>query len=119
MAPLARERVCARVARLALRRGHSASPLERRGESTVPSSKTYWFPAKRYGWGWGLPATWQGWVVLLLWGAAVFEGLWLLRHNPYRPASNIGFVLVMGGVLTLVCYWKGEPPKWRWGDQSE
>ena len=24
----------------------------------------YWFPAKRYGWGWGLPSTWQGWIVL-------------------------------------------------------
>jgi hypothetical protein len=24
----------------------------------------YWFPAKRYGWGWGLPVTWQGWAVL-------------------------------------------------------
>jgi hypothetical protein len=25
---------------------------------------------KRYGWGWGLPAAWQGWVAL-----AVFLGL--------------------------------------------
>ena len=24
----------------------------------------YWFPAKRYGWGWGLPSVWQGWVVM-------------------------------------------------------
>ena len=24
----------------------------------------YWFPAKRYGWGWGPPNNWQGWVVL-------------------------------------------------------
>ena len=38
----------------------------------VPSPDTeandrprYWFPAKRYGWGWGLPAVWQGWVVLV------------------------------------------------------
>ena len=23
----------------------------------------YWFPAKRYGYGWGLPHTWQGWIV--------------------------------------------------------
>ena len=22
-------------------------------------------PATRYGWGWGLPTVWQGWVVLL------------------------------------------------------
>lgn len=25
----------------------------------------YWFSDKRYGWGWGLPSAWQGWVVLV------------------------------------------------------
>jgi hypothetical protein len=85
----------------------------------VPSGKAYWFPAKRYGWGWGPPTTWQGWVVMLLWAAAVLEGLFLLRHNPYQPTFSIAFVLVMGGVLTLICYWKGEPPKWRSGHRSE
>ena len=25
----------------------------------------FWFPAKRYGWGWGPPVCWQGWAVLL------------------------------------------------------
>lgn len=36
----------------------------------------YWFPAKQYGWGWGLPNAWQGWAVLagfgLLLAAAAF-----------------------------------------------
>jgi len=27
----------------------------------------YWFRAKRYGFGWGLPLAWQGWVFFLLW----------------------------------------------------
>src|ERR1019366_10065186 len=31
----------------------------------------YWFPAKRYGWGWGPPTMWQGWVVLIVWFAAI------------------------------------------------
>jgi lipoprotein signal peptidase len=97
----------------------STSPLDRWVGNAVPNGSSHWFPAKRYGWGWGPPTTWQGWLVIVLWAAAVFEGLFLLRHNPYRPASNIAFVLIMGGVLTLICYWKGEPPKWRWGDRSE
>ena len=25
-----------------------------------PDPPRYWFPAKRYGWGWGPPSTWQG-----------------------------------------------------------
>ena len=111
--------MCIRGSNRALLGGPSTSPLDRRGRSAVPNDKSYWFPAKRYGWGWGPPTTWQGWVVMLLWAAAVFEGLFLLRHNPYQPASSLAFVLVMGGVLTLICYWKGEPPKWRWGDRSE
>ena len=28
-------------------------------------SPPYWFPAKSYGFGWGLPITWQGWLVFL------------------------------------------------------
>ena len=39
-----------------------------------PSRPPYWFHAKRYGWGWGLPATWQGWVVLIMWIAIVTAG---------------------------------------------
>jgi hypothetical protein len=84
----------------------------------MPNGKSYWFPAKRYGWGWGAPTTWQGLIATLLWAAALFVGLFLLRHNQYVLASRVAFVLVMGVVLALVCYWKGEPPKWRWGDRS-
>jgi lipoprotein signal peptidase len=31
----------------------------------MPAERAYWFRAKRYGWGWGLPTTWQGWMVLV------------------------------------------------------
>jgi hypothetical protein len=85
----------------------------------VPNGKSYWFPAKRYGWGWGPPRTWQGWVVLLLWAAALFEGLYLLHQYRYQVAYRLAFVLLMSVLLILVSYWKGEPPKWRWGDRSE
>jgi hypothetical protein len=37
----------------------------------------------------------------------------------FPPDRNItGFlvsVLVLNGVLIAICFWKGEPPKWRWG----
>ena len=85
----------------------------------MSNGKPYWFPAKRYGWGWGPPATWQGWVVLLLWFVALFEGLHLLRYSRDQLPYRLAFILLMIIVLMLVCYWKGEPPKWRWGDGSE
>ena len=44
----------------------------------MESHVQYWFPAKRYGWGWGFPMTWQGWVAfagfLILLFAGIFEG---------------------------------------------
>ena len=99
----------------ALLRGPSTSPLDRRGGRVVPSTESYWFPAKRYGWGWGPPTAWQGWVVIVAWSAALFEGLFILRHERYHLASRVVFVLMMSVALTLVCYWKGEPTKWRSG----
>jgi hypothetical protein len=75
----------------------------------------YWFPAKRYGWGWGLPITWQGWAIfaafllLLAVGAAV-----ILRHS---VAEFMAYVVVLVALFTAVCWWKGEPPRWRWGGE--
>jgi hypothetical protein len=45
--------------------GMEASEQSRAPDLPVASNPPrYWFPAKRYGWGWGLPCTWQGWLVL-------------------------------------------------------
>ena len=76
----------------------------------------YWFPVKRYGWGWGLPVRWQGWLVLGLYFASIFGAI---RY--YYPQDNIrGFLLVLGlatVVLIVICAWKGEKPlAWRWDD---
>ena len=77
-------------------------------------SAQYWFPAKRYGWGWGPPLTWQGWVVLIVWLAVL--GVAALRLMPLHPIEFTVITVVMVGLLTLICYIKGEPPRWRWGD---
>ncbi len=75
----------------------------------------YWFRAKRYGWGWGLPATWEGWVVL-----AGFVGLLIAGTILLHPRLHLGwylaFVAVLSALLTGVCWLTGEPPRWRWGD---
>ena len=70
----------------------------------------YWFRAKRYGWGWGLPCRWQGWAVLLGYLVSI-----VVSHVAVgREAS--GVVTVVGAlVLLLVAMTKGEPPHWRWG----
>jgi hypothetical protein len=74
----------------------------------------YWFPAKRYGWGWGPPATWQGWVVLGAFCVLLLVGAFVLLPSCH-PAGFIAYTAVLCGLLCAVCYAKGEPPKWRWG----
>lgn len=78
-------------------------------------AKRYWFPMKRYGWGWGLPLVWQGWVALALYIALLFVGIAI-----FPPATHPdGFAAVVLGSTAAfvgVCYLKGEPPRWRWGD---
>ena len=38
-------------------------------------TRKYWFPAKRYGWGWGPPSAWQGWAVLVTYLVLVLGGI--------------------------------------------
>jgi len=77
-----------------------------------PPEKKTWFPAKRYGWGWGPPNCWQGWIVLLLWLALVFVSMILLNRHPVWQWVCLSSLVLL---LILICYWKGEKPRWRWG----
>lgn len=75
----------------------------------------YWFPTKRYGWGWGLPSRWQGWVVLVVYFLLLPLGGWLFPPHQQSTAF-VGYTAVISLILTFVCWLKGEPPRWRWGD---
>ena len=79
------------------------------------SEPRYWFPAKRYGYGWGPPITWQGWVVLIAWIALTTVGSWFIAQR----SLTLFFVFegLMIAALVAVCYAKGEPPRWRWGEK--
>ena len=74
----------------------------------------YWFPAKRYGWGWGLPRTWEGWLTFLAF--IVIQSVILCVINPgQQTLLYVSIVAGTAGVLLLICWKKGEPPRWRWG----
>ncbi|NEU99763.1 hypothetical protein [Bradyrhizobium uaiense] len=79
----------------------------------MPRDDRYWFPAKCYGWGWGPPNNWQGWSVLVGFVALIAVGG--AMNLPHSPARFVGCMLVLSVLLTAVCWWKGEPPRWRWG----
>jgi hypothetical protein len=77
----------------------------------------YWFPAKRYGYGWGIPRTWQGWLVLVVYVALTIAGTFLFPpQNGLVP--YIACVAFLTAAFIAVCYLKGERPRWRWGDDE-
>jgi hypothetical protein len=81
----------------------------------MSSQPRYWFPAKRYGWGWGLPLVWQGWVVLAVFVLLIVAGAAFLLPSRGQLCFY-GYVAVLVLVLVAVCWLKGEPPRWRWGE---
>lgn len=83
----------------------------------MPIEPTYWFRAKRYGWGWGLPRTWQGWLVLAAFLALVVAGKFLILPRK-AMAAYVVYLGVLSALLLGVCWLKGEPLRWRWGDDD-
>jgi hypothetical protein len=82
--------------------------------SEMQEKTIYWFPAKTYGWGWGIPSTWQGWLVLAVYSAGLLLSSLLLNPQIY-PKSFSCFVVVLTALLLFICWKKGEPTRWRWG----
>ena len=80
--------------------------------------KGYWFKRKLYGWGW-TPATWQGWLVLVIGIGIAFLGVYVGEVDDAPGASLLGVVLMVVFVITF-SVWKGEnPPRWQWGSRKE
>lgn len=79
--------------------------------------KKLWFKAKLYGWGW-YPSTWEGWLIIF--GFVAAESLLFSLTRFYSLGQQqallfVGLSLVLAGILILICYKKGEKPRWRWG----
>ena len=82
----------------------------------MPDKPTYWFPAKRYGWGWGLPTAWQGWVVMAIFALLLLAGAVTLLPS-HGPVAFVAYAALLCVLLLAVCWLKGEPPAWRWGEK--
>ena len=79
-------------------------------------SKEYWFRRKRYGWGWGLPNVWQGWVVLATYVVALALIGWKFPPQTHTTAF-FGLVFLATALFAAIAWRKGEPPGgWHWGD---
>jgi hypothetical protein len=63
----------------------------------MPSEPKYWFPAKRYGWGWGPPSSWHGWVVLIS-----YFGLLAVDGLVFRPDLDLHLFLAVVTLLSVL-----------------
>jgi hypothetical protein len=80
----------------------------------MANQRQYWFLAKRYGWGWGMPIVWQGWLVMLVYCVLLGITVSLLSANIVALSVCVG---LESSLMMLVCYLKGEPLAWHWGDK--
>ena len=75
-----------------------------------------WFKAKCYGWGW-YPCSCEGWLILAAFCALFLPLMHFIAKYEETMISVYAFIgiFVLVGVLLLICYAKGEKPRWRWG----
>jgi hypothetical protein len=66
---------------------------------TMPTK--YWFPAKRYGWGWGFPTTWQGRLVFGSFLGLVVGGAFLFPPRT-SLAQYLAYVVILSAALASV-----------------
>ena len=74
----------------------------------------YWFRARWYGWGW-VPARWQGWLVVVI-GIAIFVAGTYVGEIDDAPGAAVMGMLLMIALVLVFGFWKGEKPRWNWGD---
>ena len=83
--------------------------------------KGYWFRRKLFGWGW-TPATKEGWFILGFFFVAL---LFVVSRADRYTTQEEGFtylvlpVILLIVLLLLICWIKGEPPKWQFGFPEE
>ncbi|WP_155325269.1 hypothetical protein [Desulfosarcina ovata] len=79
------------------------------------NDKDIWFPAMKYGSGWGLPVTWQGWIVFLSYIVLAIIGVLFIKRSPWLVIPFIIYIFVLTGMLLFICWKKGEKSELRWG----
>lgn len=80
--------------------------MNRLDETSEPG---FWFHAKQYGWGWDWPATWQGWLVYLIYFGLQYPGY---RHFIAQRdiRGYLIFLAALTVLLVIIVIIKGERP---------
>ena len=80
------------------------------------SEGSEWFVGKRYGYGPGLPVSWQGSALILGFVATVLALVLTLRH---RPLVMIALLVPLVATFTVIsCRMTRGGCRWRWGEED-
>lgn len=80
------------------------------------SGSPEWFAPKRYGYGAGLPISWQGWAVTL---GFVAVAILLSVKFAQRPVELVAALAPFLIAFTVVCARTTRGGwRWRWGDED-
>jgi hypothetical protein len=75
-----------------------------------------WFSPKRYGYGSGLPISWQGWAVTLGYVAAILGTSVAFKD---RPLQLIAILTPLTLALMVICARTTRGGwRWRWGSED-
>jgi hypothetical protein len=75
-----------------------------------------WFAPKRYGYGSGLPISWQGWAITLAFLASALAAAYFFATRPlvlFAILVPLSAVLIVITARTTRGGWR-----WRWGDRD-
>jgi hypothetical protein len=76
-----------------------------------------WFAPKRYGFGAGLPVSWQGWLVLLVYAATIIGAFFLFGEK--SPATIAVLIIATAILLVVTSKTTRSGWRWRWGRSDE
>lgn len=66
--------------------------------------------------------TWQGWLTVILFLAAILSGAAFIEDTPDDTLSRgtliyMAYVAAAAALLIIISVKKGPSPKWRWGSK--
>jgi len=75
-----------------------------------------WFAPKRYGYGAGLPITWQGWALTIAFMVAAIGLAMMFAERPVVLAATLTPLIVLFAVIAARTTRGGW--RWRWGGKE-
>ena len=80
------------------------------------SDGSEWFAPRRYGFGAGLPISWQGWLVTFVYAAAMLGAALLLKDQPIQLIAV--FIPFTAAFMVIAAKTTRGGWRWRWGGKE-